>query len=95
MNKQERKSRIIARGEVSGHSHILVGEATVRNENGEILIDVTGKASIRHLLEEAWMQGQEIWTREHADIDLEKGTYKYIPQVEYDPYQDIIKKVAD
>jgi len=95
MTKKERKNRIIARGEVSGHSHIVVGDAIVRNENGEILIEVTGKASIRHLLETAWMEGQEVWTKEHADIELEPGKYKYIQQQEYDPYQDIIQKVRD
>lgn len=70
MKKEERQSRIIARGEVSGHAHIITGEAIVRNENGEILIEITGKASIRHLLETAWLAGQEHWTEEHMDIDL-------------------------
>ena len=70
MNLQERKSRIIARGEHSSHSHIITGDATVRKEFGEILIDVIGKASIEHLLEDAWLNGKEIWTEEHAAIEL-------------------------
>jgi hypothetical protein len=70
MTLKERKSRIIARGEHSGHSHIVTGEAIVRNENGEILIDVLGLVSIEHLMEDAWLKGDKIWTEEHASIEL-------------------------
>ena len=96
MNTQERKNRIIARGEDSNHSHIVTGEATVtRNGKGEILIDVTGEASLKHLMEDAWLSGQEVWTQEHTDIPLEKGTYQFIQQQEYDPYADTIRAVQD
>lgn len=70
MNLQERKSRIIARGEHSGHSHIITGEAVVRNECGELLINITGSASIEHLMEDAWLRGKSVHTKEHAPIDL-------------------------
>lgn len=70
MNIQERKSRIIARGEHSGHSHIITGAAVVRSANGEILIDVKGKCSIEHLLEDAWLNGESVHTGEHDAIDL-------------------------
>lgn len=70
MKKEERLSRIIARGESKNHAHVIIGEAVVRNEKGEVLIDILGKASIRHLLEAAWMDGQEKWSEEHLDIDL-------------------------
>ena len=47
-------------------------------------------------LEEAFTKtGKEVWTGEHADIPLKKGIYKYVPQVEFDPYQDIIRQVRD
>lgn len=72
MNTKERKNRIIAYGEHSGHSHIVTGEALVRNENGEILIDVLGECSIEHLMEDAWMNSEEkIWTEEHHAIRLD------------------------
>jgi hypothetical protein len=71
MNQNERKARIIARGEHSGHSHIITGEAVVRNEFGEILIDVIGKCSIEHLMEDAWLQGESVHTKEHEPIPLE------------------------
>lgn len=114
MNKQERKNRIIARGEGSNHSHVIVGDAEVkRNAEGEILVTI-GKegAVLKHILESSWMEGNEVFTGEHKDIDLSampsqvrhgdvmlelvKGrTYKYIPQVEYDPYDEVIRQVRD
>lgn len=112
MQKSERTNRIIARGEGSDHAHIIVGEATIRNENGEILIEIHGTASIKHLLESAWINGIEKWSEEHGDIDLtdmpnqirqgdvlldkvSEKIYKYIPQLEYDPYNEVIRAVRD
>jgi hypothetical protein len=70
MTLKDRKSRIIARGEHSGHSHIVTGDAIVRNEKGEILIDVLGECSIEHLMEDAWLKEEKVWTEEHASIEL-------------------------
>lgn len=91
------KHNIIARGEVSGHSHIAVGDVEVfENERGDIILDVKGEAAIKHLLEEAFVKdGKEVWTGEHADIPLKIGRYKYVPQVEFDPYEEEIRKVQD
>jgi hypothetical protein len=97
MKKEERINRIIARGEVSNHSHVIVGDATItRNESGEILIEVGNEGAIlKHILESEWLKGKEVWTGEHKDIPLEKGKYQYVPQIEYDPYQDLIRQVQD
>lgn len=90
------KHNIIARGEVSGHSHIAVGDVDVYEQDGEIYLDVKGDAAIKHLLEEAFTKsGKEVWTKEHLDIKLDPGVYKYVPQVEFDPYEDVIRRVAD
>jgi hypothetical protein len=70
MTLNERKSRIRARGEHSGHSHIITGEALVINEFGEVLIDVLGNCAVEHLLEDAWMNGEKVHTKEHAAIEL-------------------------
>jgi len=95
-NAKKIKHNIIARGEVSGHSHIALGEVDVYELDGEIILDVHGEAAIKHLIEEAFTKtGKEIWTGEHEDIRLEKGTYKYIPQVEFDPYDEVIRQVRD
>lgn len=96
-NLKKVANNIIARGEVSGHSHIAVGEVEVYEDaNGDIILDVRGEAAIKHLLEEAFTkEKKEVWTGEHADIKLQPGTYKYVPQVEFDPYEDAIRRVAD
>lgn len=71
MNLQERKKRIIARGEHSNHSHVIVGDAEVETKGGNTYITIGDNgASIKHLLETAWLDGKEQWTEEHADIDL-------------------------
>jgi hypothetical protein len=72
MNKQERKNRVIARGEGSNHSHVITGDAIVtRNNNGEILIEVGNEGAVlRHILETSWMEGAEVHTKEHGDISL-------------------------
>lgn len=97
MNKKERQNRIIARGEVSNHSHIITGNAIIeRNDNGEILLTAHDDTAIlKHLLETNWMEGEEVWTKEHKDIPLKKGTYKFIQQQEFDPFAKIIRKVVD
>lgn len=113
MTKKDRKNRIVARGEASNHSHIIVGDAIVRNENGEILIEVGSEGAVlKHLMETEWLAGREKWTNEHVDIDLTEmpnqvrhgdvllekiadRTYKYIQQMEYDPYNEIIRQVRD
>jgi hypothetical protein len=95
-NAKKVANNIVARGEVSGHSHIAVGEVDVYEKNGDIILDVHGEAAIKHLLEDAFVNGgQEVWTGEHKDIPLKRGTYKYIPQVEFDPYDDVIRQVRD
>lgn len=71
MTNQERKSRIIARGEHSNHSNIIVGDAHVETKGGNTYITIGDDgASIRHLFETAWLAGKEKWTNEHLDIDL-------------------------
>jgi hypothetical protein len=113
MTKKERTSRVIARGEVTGHSHVITGDAIVRNINGEIIIEIGNEGAVlRHLLETDWLNGREVWTEEHADIDLSEmpgqirhgdvlldkvgeRTYKYIQQMEFDPYNEVIRQVQD
>ncbi len=72
LTEEERKNRIIARGEFSNHSHVIVGDAEItRNSKGEILIEVGSEGAVlKHLLESEWMKGNECWTKEHEDIDL-------------------------
>lgn len=106
---EERKSRIIARGEHSGHSHIITGDAVVRNERGQILIDINGEAAIEHLLEEMWMKGKSIHTKEHeaisltdmpdlirqGDIALKKVAPKTYQYIQQKVYDPLAKRIED
>ncbi len=97
MKLEERKNRIIAKGEFSNHSHVMTGDCTVtKNEKGEIICEVGSEGAIlKHILESDWLKGVETWTKEHKDIPLEKGTYKFIQQQEYNPYNKAIEAVKD
>lgn len=72
MNNQERKNRILARGEFSDHCHVVTGDAEItRNPSGEIIIEVGNEGAVlKHILESAWNDGREEWTGEHKDINL-------------------------
>ncbi len=72
LSKEQLRNRIIAIGESKEHAHVIVGDAEVRrNSKGEIIIEITGNASIKHILEMAWADsGREVSTEEHEDIDL-------------------------
>lgn len=97
MKKEERTNRIIARGEVSGHSHIITGECVIDRNKERVVIHAGKNCAIKHLLETQFVeQGVEVWTKEHKDIPLIEGqSYEYIQQVEYDPYSQLIQKVQD
>jgi hypothetical protein len=97
MTKQERQNRVIARGEVSGHAHIITGDADVVRQNGQTIIGVGPDGAVmRHLIESAFVEtGEEKWTGEHADIKIGPGKYKYVQQTQYDPYKKAVEKVRD
>jgi predicted ribosome-associated RNA-binding protein Tma20 len=71
--KEERLNRIVARGEVSGHSHIITGDAVVVREKEKTIVHINGKCAIKHLLEKPFVdEGIEQWTKEHHDADISK-----------------------
>lgn len=66
------QDKILARGETTGHSHRIEGQArVVRSGNGQLLVQVDGEAALVH--------------EEHGRIDLEPGIYEVVGQREYDP----------
>jgi hypothetical protein len=94
MNLQERKQRIIAKGEFSNHCHVITGDVEF-NSNGRIIVSEDSNAVLKHLLETDWMEGKETWTGEHTDIKLTPGVYEYVPQMVYDPLQKRIEAARD
>lgn len=96
-NLGNRMSRIIARGEVSGHSHIVTGKCTIEDVAEGVVIHAHKNCAIKHLLEQPFVEeGLEVWTKEHTDIPLHDGSsYRYIQQVQYDPYEKAVEKVRD
>jgi len=95
MNTEQRKNRIIARGESGNHCHVIVGEIEFDGK-GRILVGENSDAVLRHLLENKWVEvGEEVWTGEHADIKLQPGVYEYVPQINFDPLTKRIEQVKD
>lgn len=98
MDKQDRAKRVIARGEHSNHSHVICGDdVLIVEDKGTVIVTVGNSGAVlRHLLESEYVnEGREVWTEEHHDIAIEPGTYTYVPQMEYNPYNDAVQAVQD
>jgi|SRR3972149_2246018 len=61
--------RVLAYGEVTGHSHVLDGEIQYYENNGTIICQIEEGVLVHE---------------EHGNIDFPKGTYMVIKQREYD-----------
>jgi hypothetical protein len=94
MNTNQRKQRIIARGEHSNHCHVITGDVEF-DAQGRIVVNEDSNAVLKHLLENDWMDGKETWTGEHTDIKLTPGTYEYVPQQVFDPLSKRIEAARD
>ncbi len=84
MTTEERQNRILARGEHSGHAHIVVGPVTVEIKDGKLIVRlrrglIIQKAEVevpilRHLEEKKWVEEEtQKWTEEHHDVPLPKN----------------------
>ena len=90
-------SPVIARGEKSNHAHALFGSASVLSvkDGADLYVAVIGSAKLSHILETSLSSGTPIWTGEHLEIDLEEGIYQVVHQREYDPYNNVERRVWD
>lgn len=90
-------SQIIARGENSNHCHAVVGEdvEVFEGSDGRIYVNAKGEFELKHLLESEVLQGREVWTGEHTPLKFGPGSYAFIGQVEFHPYEDEIRRVQD
>ncbi|MEM9980967.1 MAG: hypothetical protein AAF734_00630 [Bacteroidota bacterium] len=78
------KQLTLALGEVTGHAHQLEGTITLlKNDNAskDLYFKVEEQAILTH--------------EEHDRIVLEAGIYLKINQVEYDPFEAIVRYVRD
>lgn len=94
MTTQERKSRIIARGEFSNHCHVITGDVAF-DKCGNIIVGEDSNAVLKHLLETDWLEGKEVWSGEHTDIKLSPGVYEIVPQQVFDPLTKRIEAATD
>ena len=75
----ERPGRVIARGEVTGHSHSLLEGRVLEDAQGALFLEVLHASQIIH--------------QEHHALDLPSGYYRLIRQREYTP--EAIQEVCD
>jgi hypothetical protein len=95
-NVKEPMSSIIARGENSNHSHVAVGDVEVfEDTDGTLYVNAKGEFELKHILESEFLTGREVWTGEHTPLSFPAGTYVFLPQFEYHPYNDEIQRVRD
>lgn len=71
----------LALGEVTGHSHKLVGNVAVAEFEGFRYLNVLKDSTVSH--------------EEHKTITLEPGVYKVITEREFDYFGAEIRKVVD
>ena len=96
-------SKIIAEGEVSGHKHKLVGQATVRilpgREAGHKIIERVerGHVSINRIPELYFSASEDVKLthEEHKTLELPRGSYKVTKEREFNPFEDLTTEVLD
>ena len=94
MTKEQRRQRILARGEFSDHCHVITGNVEF-DEHGRIVVGENSEAVLKHLIESEWMKGNEVWTEEHHDIKLQPGKYEHVQQLVFDPLTKRIQNAKD
>ncbi len=96
-------SKVIAKGEVSGHMHKLIGQATVRvlegSENGtaDTIMKRVRNGSI-NIFPELYFSAQEdieLVHEEHKTLELPRGSYKVTKEREFNPFEDLETGVID
>lgn len=108
---EERKSRILDRGELSDHCHVVTGDVKVETTAKGTIINVEdGVAVMKHLIESEYLKGNEVWTKKHADLPLTEKlnrhgdvllkkvsdtSFELIKAKERDPLKNIVRRVRD
>ncbi len=75
--------KIVAEGEATGHHHQFLDDGVMLyEEKGDLYIEV-------------FLDSSTLTHEEHHAIVVPKGIYKVVKQREYDPLNDIIRRVID
>lgn len=75
-------SNILALGEVTGHSHQLMGEVQVmQNKEGKKFFRANEELELIH--------------QEHKNLKIEKGVFEVLTEREYNPFEQEIRQVMD
>lgn len=82
-----REDRMVARGEATGHVHVIDGGTLYVREDGTLVLEADSMTQIRHVMETT---GELV---EHGVIQIEPGLYDVRVQREYQP--DGWRQVAD
>jgi hypothetical protein len=76
---------IIAEGETTGHKHVLLAEPDTieiyQDEQGRYVLNIKKEAKITH--------------EEHGTKTFSPGLYIQDNEIEFDPFQELIRKVID
>lgn len=96
------KEKIIARGETSGHCHILTGDVEIFELNGQMFA-VVGKDGAFHqhykeanVKEETFKANKNISDCDHTkECKIPSGTYALGIDRQYDPHEGVWKKNLD
>lgn len=82
MKRKKLNSPVLAKGEVTGHAHLLDGEVDVFEvENGAKQFELAKSVDLTH--------------EEHKTITLPPGEWESDQVLEYDPFQEEARKVRD
>lgn len=97
------KKKIIARGETSGHCHILTGDVKLFEDAQGNMYAVVGKEGAFHqhfkenlVTEEVFKTNKNISNCDHTnDCQIIEGIYKIGLDTQYDPHEGIWEKNPD
>lgn len=75
---KKHKEQIVARGEATGHDHIIIDGEVLVDESGKLYVVASSETMIRH-------QDQVGGIADHLPCVLEPGPYKILIEEEYTP----------